>query len=74
MRTYREVAEHYGLRGITADRYVGYMIRRWSDTEEMKCEVGYAGEWAERFLTGAEYEASDMFGKEILREIDGVKK
>ncbi len=51
MKTYREISEHYGLKGITADLYVAYMLKRWANTEEQKCQDGYAQEWAERFLT-----------------------
>jgi len=72
MKTYREVAEHYGLRGVVVDRYVAYMQKRWGDPkdEEIKCQVGYAQEWAERFKTGIEMASSDSYGKRILSEID----
>jgi len=70
METYREIAEHYGLKGIVADRYVAYMMRRWTDTQQQKCEDGYASEWAERFKAGIEMGSSDNEGKKVLSEID----
>ena len=70
MKSFREVAEWYGLKGDMADRYVAYMQARWSNEQEIQCKTGYAGEWAQRFLAGEEYNCSDSIGKEVLAAID----
>jgi len=79
MKTYEEVAKKHGLPLDTAKRFVLYMRRRWGDTEDekVKCQVGYAGEWAERFKSMVEYSASDREGQSILREMNkssGINK
>ena len=68
--TYRDVAEKVGLDTETTERYVKYMTIRWPDTEEQKCQDGYAYEWAERFAHGIEYGKSDMMGQVVLEGID----
>lgn len=72
MKTYNEIAEEIGLKGITKERYIAYMRLRWGnpEDEDLKCRVGYAQEWANRFKKGYEYQASDSEGKQILAEID----
>ena len=65
MKTYEEVADKVGLRGKRKELYVKYMRERW-DEEELQVRTGYAQEWAERFLDGIEFEASDSDGKKIL--------
>jgi hypothetical protein len=59
--TYFDIAKREGLTGKTAERYVLYMTKRWGDKkdERIKCLVGYASEWAERFAQGQEYNCSD---------------
>ena len=74
MKTYEEVAKTHNLPLDTAERYVLYMKRRWADEEEIQCQTGYAEEWAERFMAGIEFSASDSEGKRILREIDNLKQ
>jgi len=73
MITYKEVAEHMKLDGITKVRFIKYMTTRWENEEKLQCETGYATEWAERFKGGCEYSASDYFGQGILNEMDGKK-
>ncbi len=68
--TYEEVAKEEGLTGITATRYIAYMKARWANSELVKCRVGYAQEWAQRFLCGIEYGASDTTGQAVLKAID----
>ncbi len=69
LTTYEEVAKEYGLTGETERHYIAYMKTRWGDAEDerVKCLVGYAGEWAGRFLSGIEYQASDYVGQAILK-------
>ncbi len=69
LTTYEEVAEACGLTGETKRRYLAYMTTRWKDSENVKCRVGYAEEWAERFLGGYEYQASDFIGQSILKTL-----
>ena len=71
--TYEEIAEQVGLERRTLGRYLEYMKSRWADSEEIKCRVGYAREWALRFKNGIEYSASDSHGRRVLFEIDGGK-
>ena len=72
MKTYDEVAEHHQLEEPTKTRFIAYMRLRWGDLkdEAIKCQCGYASEWAERFKTGIEMGCSDNYGKRILSEID----
>jgi len=71
MKTYNEIAEANNIPEPMRTRYITYMRLRWGNPqdEEVKCLVGYAQEWAKRFLAGIEYEASDEEGKRILEEI-----
>ena len=63
VETYEEVAEHHKLDPSTAKRFICYMrLRGWASEETTQCQVGYAGEWAERF----EGEASDPQGQAVL--------
>ena len=71
METYEEVADKKGLAGRIKTRYVLYMRARWADEEKIQCQTGYAGEWADRFLSGNEYGCSDSIGQSVLRGIDG---
>ena len=73
METYEEVAQKHDLPLDTAKRFVLYMRKRWGEKEDesLKCMVGYASEWAERFKYGREYFASDSTGQAVLQEIDG---
>ena len=72
MKTYEEVGQSAELNPNTLIRYVTYMRLRWGEPkdEEVKCQVGYAQEWANRFKMGMEYQASDMYGKKVLEEMD----
>lgn len=75
--TYEEIADKDGLQGVVKERYIRYMKLRWADTEEEKCAVGYASDWAGRFKFGDEFANSDSFGQEILRKMyadDGAFK
>ena len=71
--TYTAIGKRHGLTGTKLHRYVSYMNKRWADSEDVKCRVGYAGEWAERFKRGIEYSSSDPAGQAILREMDSLK-
>ena len=66
MKTYKEVAEKTGLDEGTQKRYIAYMTERWASSESVKCQVGYATEWALRFKHNEEYVFSDSIGQEIL--------
>lgn len=74
MKTYEEVAKKYDLPLDTAERFILYMRKRWGNKkdEAMKCQVGYASKWAERFKYMIEYSASDNEGQRILREMDRI--
>lgn len=67
---FEEVAERRGLPPVIKERYIKYMRTRWANEEETQCLTGYAMEWANRFLIGDEYGASDIIGHEVLEEID----
>ena len=73
MKTYEEVAKKW-LSDLpeTTKRYIAYMRKRWGDPkdEAIKCQVGYAEEWAQRFRMSVEYEMSDSEGQLVLTEID----
>lgn len=68
--TYEEVAKEANLTVHQAERFCRYMRFRWDKEEALQCTTGYALEWAERFKSGYEYEASDAFGKSVLRFMD----
>jgi len=72
MKTYNEIAYANKMTEPTKTRFITYMRMRWGDPkdEEIKCRVGYAQEWAERFLAGIEMSASDNYGKSVLSNID----
>ena len=72
MKTYEEVADRTGLIGKKKERFIKYMRTRWGDKEDeaIKCQVGYASEWAERFKAEIEMSASDAEGKIVLSTID----
>lgn len=71
--TYEEIGKANELEGEVLRRYVAYMRTRWGnpDDERIKCLVGYASEWAERFRVGIKYSASDMIGQAILKKMGG---
>jgi len=71
-KTYNKIAEANNMPEPMKTRYIAYMRLRWGnpEDEELKCQVGYAQEWADRFLEGIEYECSDIEGQRILKEID----
>jgi hypothetical protein len=71
MKTYHEVADKHELTGDTKLLFLAYMAWRWPDKKDqaIKCQVGYAGEWAERFKSGHEYTASDHEGQAVLRRL-----
>ena len=52
MSTYEDVAKECGLSVSQSKKYVTYMKVRWQDSEDTKCKVGYAKEWAVRFKMG----------------------
>lgn len=68
-QTYEEVAEKAGLTKETKKRYVAYMRTRWASSENEKCLVGYAGEWALRFKDNREFECSDSIGQTVLQQL-----
>ncbi len=70
-KKYEDIADAYGLMGETKRRYVRYMRTRWGipEDEDIKCQVGYAGEWAGRFKRGVEYGCSDTVGQAVLNEL-----
>lgn len=72
MKTYNEVAEKHQLQEPQKTRFIAYMRLRWGDPkdEKIKCQVGYASEWAERFKAHIEISASDSYGKKILSSIN----
>lgn len=69
MNTYEEVGKKAGLVGNRLNEYIEYMKTRWSDTETDKVIFGYALEWAQRFMSGIEYQMSDSVGQRILENI-----
>ncbi len=66
-KTYKEVAEKYNMPDTMKKLYIEYMTIRWAHEEKTQCQVGYAQEWAIRFLGNYEYDASDEIGKVILK-------
>ena len=72
MKTYNEIAEVNKMTEPIKTRFTTYMRMRWGDPkdEAIKCQVGYAQEWAERFLAGVEMNCSDTEGKQVLLSID----
>ena len=65
--TYEEVAEAYEMPEEMKTRYVEYMRTRWAEAEAMECAVGYAQEWAGRFINGVEFGSSDTISRSILK-------
>jgi len=72
--SYEEIAERSKMPSGLKARYVLYMRTRWEKEEDTQCKTGYAREWAERFLSGSEYECSDSIGQAVLKGIDGGVK
>lgn len=70
-KTYEQVADEMKLEEPVRWRFLVYMANRWPDTEEMKCQTGYAQEWAHRFMNGIEYAASDREGQAVLNRMEG---
>lgn len=72
MDSYEEVADYHELSGECRAKYLKYMKTRWGNSKEERrhCICGYAGEWAERFKGGYEYESSDTVGQQILDKIN----
>ena len=64
--TFEEVANINALAPFMKQRYIDYMTIRWKDKEEMQCLSGYAQEWCDRFICGAEYGESDDVGQMML--------
>lgn len=64
-----DIASDFGLKGETRERYVKYMLARWSNKEQLLCEKGFAREWAEHFATGHEFYFADPEGRRILAKI-----
>ena len=69
-KTYVDVGFEAGLKGRHLLRFVEYMKIRWGKEEYSQCSTGYAKEWAERFVSGNDYGASDIHGQRILLNID----
>lgn len=67
--TYLGVAIAKGLKGNQLLTYVTYMFTRWGKEETLQCTSGYAEEWADRFLLGIEFEASDCVGQALLNKL-----
>lgn len=72
MDSYEQVADYHELSEKCRTKYLKYMRTRWGNNNEEKrhCKCGYAGEWAERFKGGYEYESSDSEGQQILDKIN----
>lgn len=70
LTTYKDVANEAKLGKVTAARFIAYMTKRWKTEEEIQCRSGYASEWAERFASNVEYQASDLNGLRVLKQID----
>lgn len=70
MKTYKEIAEKAELSETASTRYIKYMMTRWADSESVKCQVGYAMEWALRFKSGTEWDYSDSIGQAVLEQLD----
>ena len=72
MINYDEVAKSNNMTEPIKTIFIAYMRMRWGNKEDeiIKCKVGYAQEWAERFMAGIEFSSSDNVGKRILSEID----
>ena len=68
--TYYEVAINHSMPEHKAKRFVAYMKSRWPNEEAINCRTGYSDEWADRFTSGYEYEASDLQGQMVLNELD----
>ena len=68
MKNYNEVANAYGMSDPMRTKFLKYMKARWGEpeTEEGHCMVGYAQEWADRFIRGVEFGCSDRTGQAIL--------
>ena len=66
---YYDIGKKEGLKGFRLEHYVVYMKTRWPDDEDLKCKNGYAQEWADRFVYGLEWTASDSHGRLILQQI-----
>jgi len=62
---YAAIGAAAGLEGKFLKRYMVYMKERWPNGED----VGYAYEWAKRFLHGYEWEYSDLEGQQVLKKI-----
>lgn len=71
--TYEQVAQSIGLIGNRRQLYCDYMCARWAGEESQHCATGYAQEWAERFLGGWEYSASDGGGKALLDRLNSER-
>jgi hypothetical protein len=69
MTRYVDVAKRVGLDSRQTQRFLTYMLGRWTAEEEIQCKTGYAETWAKRFLEGREHEASDSIGRKILENI-----
>lgn len=67
--TYELIADLEELDAQQRARFLAYMRTRWGATETLKCETGYASEWANRFKRGIEYAASDLAGRAILDQL-----
>lgn len=70
MKTFEEAADANGLTAARKELYVKYMRERWASEEERMCANGYALQWADRFLEGREYAASDINGQTILNRLE----
>lgn len=62
---YEEIARAAGLNPRDTKRYVLFMQRRLPG----EFDAHYAGEWADRFERGVEYDKSDLAGERILLKI-----
>jgi len=72
MKTYEEIANAYKMDDVMKARFLKYMRTRWGDyeTEKRHCIVGYAQEWAGRFVSGVEFGCSDSEGRAILQMME----
>ena len=75
LMTYEAIAKAHALDELTTKRFLRYMKARWGNPqdENIKCRVGYAGEWAKRFKAHVEYGASDSTGQAVLRLMEKVE-
>ena len=66
MKTFLDVANRAGLKGVQRERYIKFMYQRWGRAEFQSVQNGYAGKVAESFIAGSELLDADNEGRKIL--------